>query len=66
VPEKRLRGRIFGPERDDMTGGCRKLHNEELHVLCSSPIIRTLKVKGMRWVKYEGREGGKIISRYGP
>jgi hypothetical protein len=38
--------RIFGPKRDEVTGGCRKLHNEELHNLYSSPsIIRMIKVK---------------------
>jgi hypothetical protein len=31
--------RIFRPKRDEVTGGCRKLHNEELHNLCSSPSI---------------------------
>jgi hypothetical protein len=31
--------RIFGPKRDEVTGGWRKLHNKELHKLYSSPII---------------------------
>jgi hypothetical protein len=31
--------RIFGPKRDEVTGGWRKLHNEELHNLYSSPSI---------------------------
>jgi hypothetical protein len=31
--------RIFGPKRDEVMGGWRKLHNEELHNLYSSPII---------------------------
>jgi hypothetical protein len=31
--------RIFGPERDEVTGDWRKLHNEELHNLYSSPSI---------------------------
>jgi hypothetical protein len=31
--------RIFGPKRDEVKGGWRKLHNEELHNLYSSPII---------------------------
>jgi hypothetical protein len=36
--------RIFGPKRDEVTGEWRKLHNEELHNLYSSPnIIRTIK-----------------------
>jgi hypothetical protein len=44
--EHRLRvlRRIFGPKRGEVTGGCRELHNEELHKLYSSPnIIRTMK-----------------------
>jgi hypothetical protein len=43
--EHRLR-RIFGPRRDEGTGDWRKLHNEELHKLYSSPnIIRMIQVK---------------------
>jgi hypothetical protein len=34
--------RIFGPQRDEVTGGWRKLHNEELHNLYSSPSINTM------------------------
>jgi hypothetical protein len=41
--------RIFGPQKDGVTGGWRKLHNEELHNLHSSPsIIRIIKSR-MRW-----------------
>jgi hypothetical protein len=50
--EHRLRilRRTFGPKRDEETGGWRKLHNEELHNLYSSPsIIRMLKSRRMRW-----------------
>jgi hypothetical protein len=43
--------RIFGPKRDKVTGEWRKLHNEELHDLYSSPsIIRITKSRRMRWV----------------
>jgi hypothetical protein len=35
----RVLRRIFGPKRDGVTGGWRKLHNEELHNLYSSPSI---------------------------
>jgi hypothetical protein len=53
VSENRVLRRIFGPKRDDVTGGWRKLHNEELHNLYSSPsIIRMIKSKRMRWAGY--------------
>jgi hypothetical protein len=42
--------RIFGPKRDGVTGGWRKLHDEELLNLYSSPsIIRIIKSRRMRW-----------------
>jgi hypothetical protein len=41
--------RIFGPKRDEVTGGWRKLRNEELQNLYSSPsLIGTMKSKRMR------------------
>jgi hypothetical protein len=44
VFENRALRRIFGAKGDEVTGGCRKLHNEDLHNLYSSPsIIRTIK-----------------------
>jgi hypothetical protein len=50
VFENRVLKRIFGPKRDEVTGECRKLHNEELHDLYSSPsIIRIIKSRRMRW-----------------
>jgi hypothetical protein len=49
VFENRVRRRIFGPKKDEATGGWRKLHNEELHGLYSSPsIVRVIKVRRMR------------------
>jgi hypothetical protein len=48
--ENRVLRRIFGPKRDGVTGGWRKLHNKELHDLYSSPsIIRIKKLRTMRW-----------------
>jgi hypothetical protein len=45
VFENRVLRRIFGPKRDKVTGGWRKLHNEELHNLYSLPsIVTTQKV----------------------
>jgi hypothetical protein len=50
VYENRVLRRIFGPKRVDVTGDSRKLHNEELHNLYSSPnIIRMIKSRRMRW-----------------
>jgi hypothetical protein len=47
---KKVLRRICGPKRDEMTGGCRKLHNEELHGLyCSPNIRRMIKSRRMRW-----------------
>jgi hypothetical protein len=52
--------RIFGPKRDEVTGGWRKLHNEELHNLYSSPsIIRMIKSRRMRWAGHVARMGEK-------
>jgi hypothetical protein len=56
VFENRVLRRIFGPKRDGLTGGWRKLHNEELHNLYSSPsIIRIIKPKRMRWAEHVER-----------
>jgi hypothetical protein len=50
VFENRVLRRIFGPKRDEVMGEWRKLHNEELHDLYSSPsIIRIIKSRRMRW-----------------
>jgi hypothetical protein len=51
---------IFGPRRDEVTGDWRKLHNEELHNLYSSPnIIRMIKSTRMRWAGHVARMGEK-------
>jgi hypothetical protein len=50
--------RISGPKRDEVTGDWRKLRNEELHNLYSSPnIIRMIKSRRMRWSGYAARMG---------
>jgi len=54
--ENRVLRRIFGPKRDEVTGKCRKLHNEELYDLYSSPyIIRVIKSRRMRWARHVAR-----------
>jgi hypothetical protein len=60
VFENRVLRRIFGPKRDEVTIGSRKLHDEELHNLSSSPsIIRMIKSKRMRWAGHVTRMGEK-------
>jgi hypothetical protein len=50
--------RIFGPKRDEVTGEWRKLHNEKLHNLYSSPdIIRQIKSRQMRWAGHVAHMG---------
>jgi hypothetical protein len=54
--ENRVLRRIFGPKWNEMTGGCRKLHNEELRDFYSSPsIIRIIKSRKMRWAERVAR-----------
>jgi hypothetical protein len=56
VFENRVLRRIFGPKRDEVMGGWRKLHNEELHGLYSSPnIIRMIKSRKTRWAGHVAR-----------
>jgi hypothetical protein len=60
VFENRVLRRIFGPKRDEVTGERRKLHNEELHDLYSSPsIIRIIEATRMRWAEHVTRTGEK-------
>jgi hypothetical protein len=55
--------RIFGPKRDEVTGGWRKLHNEELRDLYSSPsIIRIIKSRRMTWAGHATRIGERRIA----
>jgi hypothetical protein len=57
VLENRVLRRIFGPKRDEVTGEWRRLHNEKLHALYSSPNII--------WEIKSRRQMGKVCSTYG-
>jgi hypothetical protein len=60
VFENRVLRRIFGPKRDEVTGGWRKLHTEELHNLYPSlNIIRIIKSRRMRQAGHIARMGEK-------
>jgi hypothetical protein len=67
VFENRVLRRIFGLKRDEVTGEWRRLHNEELNDLYSSPnIIRVIKSRRIRWAGNvacmgEGRGAYKIL-----
>jgi hypothetical protein len=60
VFENRVLRGTFAPKKDEMSGGWRKLRNDELRVLYSSPsIIRMVKSTRMRWVGHVARIGEK-------
>jgi hypothetical protein len=64
VFENRVLRRIFGPKRE-VDGSWRKLQNDELHSLYSSPnIVRVIKSRGLRWAEHVARVGeGRGIYR---
>jgi hypothetical protein len=56
--ENRVLRRIFGPKSDEVTGDWKKLHNEKLHNLYSSPnVIRKIKSRWMRGAGHVARMG---------
>jgi hypothetical protein len=57
VFENRVLRRIFGPKRKE-DGSRRKLHNDEVHNLYSSPnIVRVIKSRRMKWARHVARMG---------
>ena len=63
--ENRVLRRLFGPKRDEVTEDWRKLRNDELNDLHSSPnIVRMIKSRRMRWAEHVARMGeGKGVYR---
>jgi hypothetical protein len=58
VFENRVRRRMFGPKRDEVTGEWRRLQDEELYALYPSPnIIRVIKSGRLRWAGHVARMG---------
>jgi hypothetical protein len=64
MSENRVLRRIFGPKKDEMTRGWRKLHNEELINLYSSPSTsRMINTRRMRWTEHAARIAYKVLVR---
>jgi hypothetical protein len=59
VFENRVLRKIFGPKRDEVTGEWRRLHNDEFNDLYSSPNIRVIKSRRMRWAGHVALLGEK-------
>jgi hypothetical protein len=65
VFENRVLRRIFGQKRHEVTGERRKLHNEELHILYTSPnIIRQIKSRRMKWAGHVVHMGEECVQGF--
>jgi hypothetical protein len=64
VFEKRVLRRLFGPERDEVTAGWRKMHNDERHNLYSSPYIIRIKMDEMVGACSTHRGDGKCVQNF--
>jgi hypothetical protein len=66
VFENRVQRRIFGPKRNEIIGGWRKLHNEEFHnVYSSTNSIIMIKSERMKWDGHVAYVGEKGVQRFG-
>ena len=64
VFESRVLRRILVSKRDEVRGEWRKLHNEELYALHSSPNIRVIKSRTFRWAGHIARIGERCIQGF--
>jgi hypothetical protein len=66
VFENRVLRKTYGPKRNEVTRELRKLHNEELNNLYSSPnIVRVIKSRRRRWAGHVARMGeGKVCTGF--
>jgi len=67
VIEIKVLRKIYGPKRAEITAEWRRLHNEKLHELYSSPnIVRVIKSRIIRWVGHVERMGrGQVLAGFG-
>jgi hypothetical protein len=64
VFESKVLRRVFGLKRDEVIGDWRKLHNEKLHNLYSSPsIIGMIKSRSIKWAGHAARRGRRNAYR---
>ena len=64
VFKNRVLRRLFVPERDEVTGEWRKLHNDELNLYCSPNVVRANKSIRMRWAGHVARMEERCIQAF--